>query len=127
MATSAEYWISLAKYDLATAIAMLDSERFLYVFFCCQQAVEKMLKSIIADREKKLPPRSHNLLSLAKRAKIDINERNKVFFQMLSSFYIQTRYPEETADLWQKADKFNAREVLKQTKEFIDWLSSTKN
>ena len=37
-----DYWINLAKYDIATAKAMLQTKRKLYVGFMCHMAVEKM-------------------------------------------------------------------------------------
>ena len=45
MTTIPEQWAERANYDLDTARAMLKSERYIYVLFCCQQAVEKALKS----------------------------------------------------------------------------------
>ncbi|HUT04483.1 MAG TPA: HEPN domain-containing protein [bacterium] len=48
-----------------TARAMPKSGRLLYVLFCCQQAVEKMLKGIIAKWTEAFPPRLHNLIRLA--------------------------------------------------------------
>ena len=50
MASIPDQWVERAQYDLETARAMLASGRLLYVLFCCQQAVEKMLKGIIAKR-----------------------------------------------------------------------------
>jgi len=41
-----EYWIEIAAYDLATAKALLETKRFLYVGFMCHQAIEKILKAI---------------------------------------------------------------------------------
>lgn len=37
-------WAERAQYDLDTADAMFKAGRYLYVLFCCQQAVEKVLK-----------------------------------------------------------------------------------
>lgn len=31
------YWLDLAEYDLETAMAMLETKRFLYVGFMCHQ------------------------------------------------------------------------------------------
>jgi vacuolar-type H+-ATPase subunit F/Vma7 len=45
-----------SSFDLDTARAMLESKRYLGVLFCCRQAVEKMLKAIIAKRSQELPP-----------------------------------------------------------------------
>lgn len=33
-------WVKLSIYDLETALAMQKAGRYLYVLFCCQQAVE---------------------------------------------------------------------------------------
>jgi len=46
----AEYWIEIADYDIATAKAMLQTGRYLYVGFMCQQTIEKSLKALIARR-----------------------------------------------------------------------------
>lgn len=58
-------WAEQARYDLDTAGAMLSSGRYLYVVFCCQQAVEKALKALIVVRTGEMPPRLHNLPRLA--------------------------------------------------------------
>ena len=39
------YWVEMAEYDLDTAIAMLNTKRYLYVGFMCHQVIEKMLKA----------------------------------------------------------------------------------
>jgi len=66
-----QQWAERARYDLDTARAMLQSQRFLYVLFCCQQAIEKMLKAVIASRTGELPPRSHNLMQLTRHANLE--------------------------------------------------------
>lgn len=38
-----QYWLDISDYDLETARAMLFSERYLYVVFMCQQAMEKII------------------------------------------------------------------------------------
>ena len=47
-----EHWVERSKYDLDTAKAMLDTGRYLYVSYMCQQAIEKILKAIIAKKGK---------------------------------------------------------------------------
>ena len=37
-----ENWIERSQYDLDTAKVMLDTSRYLYVAYMCQQMVEKM-------------------------------------------------------------------------------------
>ena len=51
----AERWRELAVYDLGTAEAMLAAGRYMYVLFCCQQAMEKHLKGLIVERVRYVP------------------------------------------------------------------------
>jgi HEPN domain-containing protein len=111
-------------YDLETARAMFDSGRHLYVLFCCQQAVEKMLKALVSARSQELPPRTHSLVRLAEVAALDMGEERSDLLRELSAYYIQTRYPEEIADAASKVKGERARRVLAATEEIVQWLSS---
>ncbi len=79
------HWLEQARYDLDTAHAMLNSKRYLYVVFCCQQAIEKSIKAIILSKTQKFPPRLHNLLRLAEIAEIEIEEDTRAFLGELSA------------------------------------------
>lgn len=124
MATIPEQWVDQARYDFDTARAMFDNRRFLYVLFCCQQAVEKMLKGVIAKRTGEFPPRLHNLMRLAEHTGLEFEEARLSFFGELSSYYIQTRYPKETDTLLNNVSQEIAQEILTETEDTIRWLSS---
>jgi HEPN domain-containing protein len=117
------HWAERARYDLDTADAMFQTGRYLYVLFCCQQAVEKMLKSIIVQRADELPPRIHQLARLAELAGVAVDEKQVDFLRELAAYYIPTRYPEDIGDLALDVKEAKARWVLNQSREFIQWLS----
>jgi HEPN domain-containing protein len=122
--TGGECWADQARYDLDTARAMLDSGRYLYVLFCCQQSVEKMLKALIARRSNAFPPRIHGLARLAGAAELALTEDRLQFLRELSNYYVQTRYPEEIPSVGAKIGQAEARSVLEQTEEIVRWLHS---
>jgi len=124
MSASSEHWANQARYDFDKARAMFDSGRYLYVLFCCQQTVEKMLKSIIARHTRELPPRIHQLSRLAEVAGLEPDENRAGFLRELSAYYIQSRYPEEIANLASQVKKQEAKLVLDQTQEVLQWLNS---
>jgi HEPN domain-containing protein len=126
MSISFDHWLEQAQYDLDSAKAMLNSGRYLYVLFCCQQAVEKMLKAIIARKTADFPPRLHNLLRLAETAGLTINESTHDFFGELSAYYIQTRYPEQIQALAKQVTANIAADTLKKTEDALKWLQSAK-
>jgi len=124
MSEAAKHWAEQSEYDLDTARAMLASNRYLYVLFCCQQAVEKALKAIIVSRTATLPPRIHNLVRLAEEAGIVKPVERTHFLGELSAYYIQSRYPEDIRGLASTVTREMAGETLASTEEMISWLLS---
>ena len=54
-------WIGLAENDLALAKDLLKKKgRYYYAAHFCHQALEKMLKAVIAERTSAIPLPTHN-------------------------------------------------------------------
>jgi HEPN domain-containing protein len=108
-------WIDASRYDLHTARALLDSRRYVYVLFMCQQALEKLLKALVTSRTKTFPPRIHTLVRLAELAAIDLTDEQKTLLERLSLYYIQSRYPPEIQNLAKRVSRVLATAHLEQT------------
>ncbi|NQT51684.1 HEPN domain-containing protein [bacterium] len=117
-------WVERAEYDIKTARAMLGAGRYLYVVFCCQQAVEKALKAIIALKTGAMPPRLHNLPALAERAGLDVGDDQAELLELLTRHYIESRYPEDRKRIASLVDKRLAESVLRRSEEMAEWLPS---
>ena len=127
MGETEQGWVDQAQYDLETARAMLTSRRFLYVLFCCQQAVEKALKAVIVRRTGEMPPRVHNLLRLVEVAQVQPDQEQMRLLGELSAYYIQSRYPEEIKAAGATITRDIADEAMKKTEKILPWvLSMTK-
>ncbi|MCX6640405.1 MAG: HEPN domain-containing protein [bacterium] len=124
MTLTTQKWVDQGRYDLDTAAAMLDTGRYLYVLFCCQQALEKILKGIIVQRTGTFPPRIHNLLRLTEMAGLELTSVQLDFLGELSAYYIQSRYPEEIEVLGKSVSHPLAEDNLKKTQEIVSWLLS---
>ena len=122
MRKDADYWLNLASYDIETAKAMLSSGRFLYVLFTCQQALEKTLKALIIESTGKFPPRIHDLLKLTRLAKLDVSTEQAETLSRLSFYYLETRYPEQIADMANNINKEIAGDYLTRSQELLKWL-----
>jgi len=117
------HWVERAEYDLETAKSMLDTGRYLYVGYMCQQAVEKILKGIIAQQNKENLP-IHNLNRLAQVAGIenDLNAEQFNFLAELTPYCIEARYGDYRESLSEIINEQRAREVYAKTKEIFKWL-----
>ena len=119
-------WISLAKYDLATAEDMLKAKRYLYVAFMCQQAIEKILKACYVKQHKSTPPYTHNLLRLIKELsfKDETGDEIMATIEELNSYYIESRYTEDIEELSKLLTEAKAVSVLNSAKELFEWIKT---
>jgi len=125
-----EYWLDIAEYDLVTAQAMYDSGRWLYVAFMCQQAIEKLCKGLYNLYIDDDFPRIHNiryiLRKYADKLPIPITEEQYRFFDSLTAFYLEGRYPEHTQKLSELVREPEAKDILAGAKEAFTWLLAQK-
>mgnify|MGYP000914512626 FL=1 len=83
------YWLDIAEYDLKTAEAMLNSGRFVYVVFMCQQSLEKLAKGLYNYYIDDNVPRVHNISFVLSKVidelKIEVEETTFQLFDKLAA------------------------------------------
>jgi len=117
------YWIERAEYDLETAKAMLQTGRYLYVGFMCQQTVEKAFKGVIA-KGGTFPPKTHSLARLAELAYLDnmlSGEQNNLLDE-LYPLSIEARYPSHKEMLSRTLNKQTCAEYIRKTEAMLQWI-----
>ena len=116
-------WLERSNYDLETAKAMLDARRYLYVAYMCQQAVEKLLKAIIAQHGKENLP-IHNLNRLAELAELsgELEEEQIDLLAELTAYNIVARYGDYKESLSEIVDFKKAKFLYGKTLELFQWL-----
>ena len=119
-----EYWIDLAKYDLETAKAMNQSQRYLYVGFMCHQVIEKALKACYSSRFKDAPPYIHNLRVLAQKAGLYavLSDEQKNFLEFLEPLNIEARYPTQKDKLLGLLTSDKCTEIIRKTESELQWV-----
>jgi len=120
------YWFNMADYDLKTAQVMLDGGRYLYVGFMCHQVIEKALKGLYIKQHNKIPPYTHNLLTLCADLNLDLTKEHQDFFIKLNPLNIRARYPEMKEKLGKAINKKKACLLLEKTRSAYKWLKSKK-
>jgi HEPN domain-containing protein len=125
------YWLILAQEDLLSAEAMFNSGRWMYVAFCCQQAVEKLVKGLYGlylgfDSI----PRTHNISRLIKDFADKLSQQVTVeqfdFFDVLTRYYLNNRYPDYIENLLAQTKEKKSNDLLTATKEAFAWLQTLK-
>jgi len=125
-----DYWLDIAQYDLVVAESMLNNKHWLYVVFMCQQAIEKLIKGLYSYYMPDTPPHLHNIKTIATRVEPNlptaIPDDTMDFFDELTAYYLNNRYPDYVSKLSAQISETEATEVIKKTKEVFSWLLTLK-
>jgi HEPN domain-containing protein len=87
-----KYWIDSSDDDFDTMIAMFDSKRYNWSLFIGHLMIEKLLKALFVKTNNDYPPFIHNLLRLAEKCNLNLNDEQRVFFATVTAFNINARY-----------------------------------
>ncbi|MCK5057794.1 MAG: HEPN domain-containing protein [Candidatus Aminicenantes bacterium] len=117
-----EYWKKSAEHDLDTAESLFKAKKFDWALFLGHLVLEKMLKALYIKKKETFPPKTHNLLFLAKEAKIQLEDADTDFFEEVNTFNISTRYPDEQFKFYQLCTEEFTEEKLRKIKEKYQWL-----
>jgi len=112
-------WLKMVNYDLVTAKNMLTTGRYLYVVFMCHLAIEKALKAIISEETNKIPPKTHDLIYLLSKGKLELSSDLVDFVGIMNNVSIVTRYPEDLRRLITSYPKKVAQNYLDITKKVV--------
>ena len=127
MRKETEEWIKIASEDLQSAEYLFEKSLYRMACYHAQQAVEKLLKAILVERDIDIP-RIHNLLDLNSAARklgynTSLADEDAVF---LNSIY-RSRYPLDTGLLpWGEPTKEDAEKALGIAKTVSDWFKKLK-
>lgn len=122
-----EYWIEIAAYDLATAKALLETKRFLYVGFMCHQVIEKMLKAMFVIKfPTETPPYTHDLLKLAKVTSLceKMSPDQNKFIDTLGPLNIESRYPSVKEKIFSTLSKERCEIIINKTEGLFQWIKN---
>ncbi len=118
------YWLDIADYDLDTAEAMYQTERWLYVAFMCHQVIEKTLKAYWCGTQTTDPPYTHNHMRLAEGCGLyeQMDDEQRDFLDTITNYNIAARYPEDKEALSQTLTDSFCREMIDNTKQLQQWI-----
>jgi len=125
-----QFWLSSAEIDMDSSKIMLNSGRWFYTVFMCQQAIEKLVKGLYVLYIDDNVPRLHDINNILDRFRDKLSEQLpgecEGLFDTLSQFYLKSRYPDYTSSLSKLTTGEMAQSVYDKTKEAYEWLLTMK-
>ncbi len=119
-----KYWIDSSDDDFDTMVVMFDSKRYSWSMFVGHLMIEKLLKALFVKTQNDFPPFIHNLLRLAEKCDLDLNEEQKVFFVTLTAFNINSRYDDYTMSFQKTCTPEFSANWLERIKIYRSWIKA---
>lgn len=117
-------WWRQAAADLRAAKVLAEATEWSHSCFQAQQAAEKSLKALLADRDQDL--RSHSLMALLRELGGEAPKQWAAHARTLDKLYAPTRYPDALGDA-APMDVFgpeDAQHAMQAAQAFVDWAAA---
>lgn len=116
-----DYWLKGAEDDLLTAGILINEKRMLHGLFFCHLVIEKAIKAYYVKTNKKIAPRTHNLIYLSEQTDLAFNEETHIFLGILMKYQLKGRYPDYNPEL---PDTKSVTTYFNQTKRLLEWIKA---
>lgn len=91
MREEAAQWLKQAEHDLKTSRLLLENQVYDYAAFTAFACAEKAFKAAFLELKKDVPPKTHELMALAKAVGADELLET---VRELNPHFVQSRYPD---------------------------------
>jgi HEPN domain-containing protein len=118
-----KYWLKASDYDWMVANHLYEKKDYPYALFFGHLTIEKLLKGLYIKEYNKTPPYSHRLVSLLEKLNLDVNEKNLQYFEIITDFNLEARYPDEKFQFYNKCTKEFTKKYMDIIKELKTWLT----
>jgi len=119
-----QYWLDTANNDYKTMLNLYESKDYNWSLFIGHLVIEKLLKALYVKNIDINVPRIHDLLRLAEKSGLPIDDDKKELFDIITTFNLNTRYPDYKQSFYNKCTYEFTTEYIEKIKELRLWLLS---
>ncbi|MDL2289106.1 HEPN domain-containing protein [Oscillospiraceae bacterium OttesenSCG-928-F05] len=118
------YWVKTSEQDYVPMKHLFESGDYMWSLFIGHLVVEKLLKAVFVrnSTDALTPPKSHDLLLLAGKSGLELDERKKKLLADITTYNIETRYPSYKQSFSERCTKEYCAERLREIEEVREWL-----
>ncbi len=108
--------------DLDTAEKLFQSKKFHHCLFFVHLALEKILKALVVSKKNDVAPPIHDLVRIAQKAEIPLNDEIISNLTEISTFNIAARYDDYKFQFYKKATEEYSKKWLSIGKQVYQQL-----
>ncbi|MCX6245853.1 MAG: HEPN domain-containing protein [Bacteroidetes bacterium] len=117
-----QFWLDSSDKDYETMLHLFESGDFLWSLYIGHLVIEKLLKAYFVQQKDENYPMIHNLLRIAEKAGMDLNDDQQLFFSTVTGFNISARYDDYKQSFYRKCTREFTSDWIEKIKEQREWI-----
>jgi HEPN domain-containing protein len=117
-----KYWIDSSDKDFYAMIHLLEKGDFTWSLFIGHIVIEKLLKAWHVQNISNTPPFIHDLVRLAEKSNLPLDEEQKDILDTISAFNLRARYDDYKMEFHRKCSRQFTEKWVDHIKEFREWI-----
>jgi HEPN domain-containing protein len=119
-----KYWQESAIDAFDTSNKLFESKKYNHSLFFVHLSLEKILKALYIQVKKDSPPPIHDLIRLAEKSDVVLDEKTKLELAEISTFNVSARYDDYKLEFYKKATREYSEKWRAISKTIFDKLLS---
>ena len=119
------YWIETSDRDYLTMTSLFRSKDFAWALFIGHLVLEKLFKAIYVQKMGAEAPRIHDLVRLAEKWGLPLNNVLLDKLEMITRFNLNVRYPDYQQEFYKLCTESFSVEALNSIDEVRQWLKQS--
>ncbi|MCA9997218.1 MAG: HEPN domain-containing protein [Anaerolineales bacterium] len=119
-----KHWTEGSDRDFQTMEHLFQSEDYHWALFIGHLVLEKLLKAFYAENVTTPPPLTHNLLLLAEKGNLELNETQKDILVTITAFNIQARYDDYKLAFYKTCTKEYTQKWVSEIGSMRQWIKA---
>ena len=116
------YWLETAEIDYRTMSNLYKSGDYAWSLFLGHLVIEKCLKALYVSRVDTNVPKIHDLLRIAERIDLVIDEDMADKLDQITTFNLNVRYPDYKLNFYKKCDRNFSEQSKAVIEEVREWV-----
>jgi HEPN domain-containing protein len=117
-----KYWINSSDRDFQAMMHLLEKGDYTWALFIGHLVIEKLIKGWYVKNVSNKPPFIHDLVRLAEKANLELEEDQKDLLDTISAFNLRARYDDYRMEFYQKCSKDFAEKWTDIIRRFREWM-----
>ncbi|MBU1195868.1 MAG: HEPN domain-containing protein [Proteobacteria bacterium] len=119
-----KFWIDSSDDDFQAMTHLFEKKDYTWSLFIGHLVLEKLLKAWYMKNNFNTPPFIHDLVRLAEKGNLTLDESQKDILDTISTFNIRGRYDDYKREFYKKCSPAFTKEWVHNIKEFRKWIKT---